>query len=204
MPTDVTWDLNGKRWEITAELEVITPLYIGSGEPTQHDKIINKKGEPAEINSFIKSKKLPVIPGTTLKGRLLQWLVKNGVDRPTLEVIFGKGHDQETANQGNGGQAEFHDAHICHQLTDDQSYPYWQQDIQTFIETSTAINRHTKTALYQSLHYYEMVPPRVRFKLRITGVMAAKSVNVLLAALETSREPGNALCLGGGDADGKG
>ena len=205
MPADITWNLNGcKRWEITAELESVTSLHIGSGESTARSEIKNKKGEPAEINSFIKGQQLPMIPGSTIKGRLYQWLKKNGIDRSTLEAIFGKGHDQETEDQGRGGQAEFHDAQISHKLSGEQPYPYWQEETQTYIAISTAINRHTKTALQRSLHRIEMVPPRVRFELRITGVMKDKLVNVLLAALETSRDPDKAICFGAGDADGNG
>lgn len=206
MSTDTSWNLNGrKRWELTAELETVAPLHIGCVEPVEHDDIVNKEGRKVEINGVLKGKDtLPIIPGSTIKGQLRQWLEEKGVDQAVLAAIFGKGYNQETEDQGCGGQAEFHDAPICHKLSGTQPYPYWKENRQTYVETSTAVDRHTKTALYQSLHYTEVVPPGVRFKFLITGVMKDEYVDILLAAIESFRTSDEQFCLGADTAAGKG
>uniref|UniRef100_UPI004055A0E3 TIGR03986 family type III CRISPR-associated RAMP protein n=1 Tax=Candidatus Electrothrix sp. TaxID=2170559 RepID=UPI004055A0E3 len=215
MTTDSCWNLGArKRWQITAHLKTSTALHIGSSESVYRDDIlINRNGEEkfdfVEINSVVRGKDdLPIIPGSTLKGKLRQWLVEREVDPALLKSVFGKESSRD-GDQGCGGLAEFHDAQIAERLTGKQPhYPYWREDCQTWIMASTAIDRHTGSALHQHLRYTEVVPPGVAFKVLISGVMedneANSEVDILLAALQGCRAEASGICLGSGEADGMG
>ncbi|MDU9049447.1 MAG: TIGR03986 family CRISPR-associated RAMP protein [Candidatus Electrothrix sp. Rat3] len=214
MTTDPRWSLGTrKRWQITAELMTRSSLHIGSSESIHHPEN-NNDGEPVDINSVIRGRNnLPILPGSSLKGKLRQWLAEREVDPALLESVFGKEHDgqekDEKKKQGSGGRAEFHDAHICTPLKGEQPhYPYWREDYQTWIMASTAIDRHTGSALHQHLRSTEVVPPGVVFKVVISGVMDDNKenpeVDILLAALQGCRDSKTGIFLGAGEADGMG
>ena len=200
------WALKGeKRWHISIILKTLTPLHIGSGAFCKHDHIKDKEGEFVDINTCIKGiNKLPIIPGSTIKGKLNEWLKTRSVDNNLLENIFGKGHNPENDDQGSGGKVEFHDAQITKKLTGTQPWPYWQEEFQTFIEASTAIDRHKRVALHESLHYTESVPPGVHFGFTITGVMSDQEAALLIATLDSFDQNGHQPCFGAGDANGQG
>ena len=194
-----------KRWHISVILKTLTPLHIGSGAFCKHDDIKDKEGEFVEINACIKGiNKLPIIPGSTIKGKLNEWLKTRSVDDNLLGNIFGKGHNPENDDQGSGGKVEFHDAHITKKLTDAQPWTYWREEFQTFVEASTAIDRHKRIALHESLHYTENVPPGVHFGFTITGVMSKEEAALLIAALDSFDQNDHQPCFGAGDANGQG
>ena len=208
-----TWTLNeDSRWQISFDMETETPLHIGSGEFIRHDEIKNTSNEDqkfVDITACIKGKNnLPIIPGSTIKGQLYEWLKARGVENQLLENIFGKGHNPENKDQGKGGKAEFHDAYLTKlnttsdEKTAPKDWPYWQEKTQTFIEASTAIDRHRQTALDQSLHYTETVPPGIGFRFTITGVMGEQEVALLIAAVDSFDK--NQPCFGAADANGYG
>ncbi|MCI5132266.1 MAG: hypothetical protein D3904_12285, partial [Candidatus Electrothrix sp. EH2] len=210
MTTDPGWCLGPrKRWQITARLKTSTSLHIGSSEYIHHPDVTDKDGKLADINSVVMGKDdLPIIPGSTLKGKLRQWLVEREADPALLESVFGKESPQGGV-QGSGGLAEFHDAQIAKRLTGDQPhFPYWREDRQTWVMASTAMNRHTGSALHRHLRYAEAVPPGVVFTIRISGVLddteGNLEVDILLAALQGCRAEETAICLGAGDGDGMG
>ncbi len=194
-----------KRFRITAELETASSLHIGASETVEHDLIKNDDGTPVQINAVITGAGgLPIIPGSTIKGRFLARLRERGVDRGLLETLFGKGHDRETEDQGRGGRAEFHDAPLCHRLSGARHFPYWRPERQTWVKAQTAVDRHRGTALRRSLRYTEMVPPGVRFRLTITGCMTDAEADVLFALLEDLGDPRQACSFGSAGADGNG
>ncbi|MFA5924198.1 MAG: TIGR03986 family CRISPR-associated RAMP protein [Methylococcaceae bacterium] len=200
-----SWKLNGKRWEISVILKTATPLHVGSGEVCKHDDIKDKEGQFVDINACIKGKNnLPIIPGSTIKGKLYVWLKTRRVEDNLLENIFGKGHDRNTGDQGRGGKAEFHDAFITKELTGTQDWPYWREEFQTFIEASTAIERHKRVALHESLHYTETVPPGIHFKFTITGVMSDEEAALLIATLDSCDQNDHQPSFGAGDSNGRG
>lgn len=185
--TSSHWEIKHglSRWKIEVELETASPLHIGNGETTHRDEI------PADINACIKGKNdLPIIPGSTFKGIMRAWLFsltennETAIDKTALDMIFGKGYQSEE-EQGAAGLVAWHDAHIIHCLESrlDGEYPYWNDTTQTCIETSTAINRHTGSALHESLHYFEAVPPGVRFALQLSGLMSEEYAGLIVAAL---------------------
>ncbi|MCK9396913.1 MAG: TIGR03986 family CRISPR-associated RAMP protein, partial [Methylobacter sp.] len=197
------WKLNNeKRWHISVVLTTLTPLHIGSGEFFERDDIKNTDGEPVKINACIKgSKGRPIIPGSTIKGKLYQWLKTRNAEESLLENLFGKGHNPANNDQGRGGKAEFHDAEIIEPLTGSQPWPYWREEHQTFIAASTAIDRHKQAALQQSLHYMETVPTGIRFKFTLTGVMNDKEAALLIAALDSFDKNKNQPCFGADGAN---
>ncbi|CAK8712543.1 hypothetical protein GMJAKD_01805 [Candidatus Electrothrix aarhusensis] len=216
--SDIPWSLGRrKRWQITAELVTCSSLHIGSSEE-MHVKGIEHDGESVAINAVVKGcdvkgrGDLPIIPGSTLKGKLRQWLVDQNADTSLMESVFGKEHDDREQDkkkkQGFGGRAEFHDARLCKTLTGKQPYPFWDEQRQTWVTASTAIDRHTRTALHESLHYAEAVPPGVVFKVVISGVMEDNDenpeVDILLAALQACRDSETGISLGAGEANGMG
>ncbi|WP_027150709.1 TIGR03986 family CRISPR-associated RAMP protein [Methylobacter tundripaludum] len=193
-----TWKLNNeKRWHISIVLTTATPLHIGSGEFCEHDDVKNNDGEPVKINACIKgSKGRPIIPGSTIKGKLYEWLKTRNTEENLLEKLFGKGHNSVSQDQGRGGKAEFHDAEIIEPLTGSQPWPYWREEHQAFIAASTAIDRHKQVALQQSLHYMETVPAGIRFKFTFTGVMRDEEAALLIAALDSFDKNQNQPCFG--------
>ncbi len=209
---DKVWKLNGeKRWHMTMVLKTASPLHIGSGELCEHPDIYikadddKKPNEYVDINACIRGKdNLPIIPGSSIKGKFHDWLQSRDISTELLENLFGNGHDRNTNDQGQGGKVEFHDAFISTPLTTDSNWPYWNADKQTFIETSTAIDPHTKTALQQSLHYTECVPPDVPFQFTLTGVMSDQEAAVIIAVLDSFYSDQTQPYFGADNANGLG
>ncbi len=200
-----TWKLNGeKRWQINVILETSTPLHIGCGEFCEHEDLVNNESH-VDVNACIKGKNnLPIIPGSTIKGKFYEWLKTRNVESNHLQNLFGKGHDRGSGDQGRGGKAEFHDAGIIQALTGKQTWPFWCENSQTYIETSTAIDRHQRSALQQSLHHTETVPPGIHFQFVITGIMSDHEAALLIAALDSFDKHQNQPCFGANDANGYG
>ncbi|MDD4273329.1 MAG: TIGR03986 family CRISPR-associated RAMP protein [Desulfobacter postgatei] len=196
-----------KRWEITGSLTLRSPLHIGDGG-TIEKKIKDRSGaiKEVQVNSVITGKNHhPVIPGSTLKGRLRHYFSTHLSDHTLLDQVFGRESGSEN-DPGHGGLAEFHDANLdqLYQNTCIGYYPHWDDDRKTFIETSTAINRHTRTAMDGSLYYTECVQPGAVFNIKITGSMQDSHAALVVAALEAIRTESNRFCLGAEDAAGKG
>ncbi len=186
-----------KRWKITAILETQTPLHIGSGEP-----LADGDAEKRNIKGFIKGKDdEPIIPGSSLKGKLRSYLVQQGVDDTLLNKVFGE-ECKDDDNQGAGGGAEFHDAILEKSSDKGDAYPNWCMQRKTYIEASTALERHTNTALDGSLHYTECVPPGTQFKFSVTGDMREQHAALIVGVLQTLGNQG--IAVGADDANGKG
>ncbi len=186
---------NFKRWEIIAVLKTESFLHIGDGSSISK-KVQDSQGKEreVEVNSIITDKDdLPIIPGSTLKGRLRNYLKKNLIDIQLLEKVFGSENNNED-NLGRGGLAEFHDGRLLLQ----------NHNPTTCIETSTAINRHSKTALDGSLHYTECVVPETKFEIKVTGTMEDSHAALVCKALEILGGGNGAIFLGAEDANGKG
>jgi len=198
-----TWKFKPyKRWKISAQLRTESPLHIGNGEITTHPKL-----DDTQVNACIKDvTNQPYLPGTTLKGNLFAWLndrIQDEQQRQNLPALFGQSSVENSS--GAGGRAEFHDAPLTSPLSSDgKNYPYWQQKTQTYIETSTAIHRMTRTVVDGKLFYTELVPPDVGFAVAITGTMTDSQAAILIAALQAFGNPEQAATLGAENTGGKG
>ncbi len=190
-----------KRWEITAILRTTTALHIGSGDISTTKLNQNE----VEVNPCIKGLDgLPIIPGSTLKGILRAYLSQHLQDTKIINNVFGQAYISQS-EQGRGGVAEFHDALFEQDMMmHDKPYPNWDNKRQTYIEASTAINRHTRTALDGSLHYQECVAPSSCFKLRISGDMKDQDAALIIKTLKLFRENTQPLILGADTANDKG
>src|ERR1051325_3103373 len=65
----------GERWRIIGIFETISPLHIGSGETTEHPKLLNRRSKkPCEVQAVtLDCRGLPCIPGSAIKGVLRSW-----------------------------------------------------------------------------------------------------------------------------------
>lgn len=202
------WDFTDKkRWIITVILKTITPLHIGSGEKREIT-ITNSQGkeEPVEANGFLTDSSTvgpekPIIPGSTLKGKLLACIKGAVADKDLIKKVFGQPHSSE---HDQGGVAEFHDAVLENKCSNGKSYPHWDEDRQIFLEASIAMDRHTRTALDGHLRYTECVAPDTQFKVIVTGDMTDQEAALIIKALQIFQNEDNALYLGAGTANGKG
>ncbi|MGH8556644.1 MAG: RAMP superfamily CRISPR-associated protein [Methylococcales bacterium] len=210
MSTTKKWTFSRlKRWEITAVLETRTPLHIGNGE-TLADLMLNASEKHENTKAFIRGKEnKPFIPGSTLKGKLRSFVRSQGINDGLVYRVFGEGSDKQ--NTGQGGRAEFHDA----PLTDEReeavrrqyqetlvNLPDWDPVRHTYIEASTAVNRHTRTAQDGSLHYTECVPAGTQFKVTVTGDMMDQEAEFVIATLRALGD--QKIALGGEDSNSKG
>jgi CRISPR/Cas system CSM-associated protein Csm3 (group 7 of RAMP superfamily) len=212
------------RYLITGQLTVRTPLHIGSGDITQHDKLKVDDNEFIEIAAVAKAVKnkegknqlKPYIPASTLKGNLRAWLETRVKEKSLLEKLFGASHQTKNAE---GGKAEFWDAYLAEaedwdaylaeaeELTETETetqFPYWNPETQTGVQVGVTIDRRTRSARDKRLFYWEVVPPGVTFKVRITGQdLEDEEIALLLANLEGFNDQ-RPVCLGSETAQNQG
>ncbi|HHJ20681.1 MAG TPA: TIGR03986 family CRISPR-associated RAMP protein [Gammaproteobacteria bacterium] len=201
-----SWAFTGlKRWKIITTLETQTPLHIGSGEVAEIE-INDSQGDRRQVqaNAIIRGKDdKPIIPGSTLKGKLRSHFESCLDHSKALERVFGKEY-QSDEEQGRGGLAEFHDAVCSYVAPGNSYYPNWNEARNTYIEASTTIDCHTGTAADATLHYNECVPPGTRFLVTVTGAMSDKDAALIVAALQAFGDETNPIHLGAEEANGKG
>lgn len=209
-----------KRWKIVGTLRTATSLHIGTGDTYLDDRLIKTKKEVGDVDRAVQINAIfrdryekfgaPLIPGSALKGAMRAWLDKRIEDddiknnRILLEQIFGR-HASED-DQGRGGRAEFLDASFKRGIEkkDEILLPYWNAEKQTYIETSTVIDRITGTVVEGKLAHFEMVPPGVEFRLEISGAMTEQQTALLLAALDGFNHATHPVSLGAETSNGKG
>ncbi|WP_448872442.1 RAMP superfamily CRISPR-associated protein [Desulfobulbus propionicus] len=222
-----TWTFK-PRWRIQGCLVTLTPLHIGSGATITHPDLVTTEGE-VEVNGHIVDHSgCACIFGSTFKGCLRGWLEKNCTDDTgTMERLYhllGRGPDKTATGQNKtaaqnkgdntqksddedltrGGAAEFHDAPLTMRRTEPTPLPYWRPDRQTWIETSTSIDRDTRTVIANHLIHNECVPPGVGFDVVISGCFEEGDMRRLLAAMEGFNCAHNPVLLGADTASGKG
>ena len=214
------------RWRIEGSLVTLTPLHIGSGASTSHpDLLVAEEG--VEINGHIVDHAgRACIFGSTLKGCVRSWLEDVCKDTPDHEArrdhLLGQGPKEKKALQPaegesaqpaesvddqavpRGGAAEFHDALLTMCRTEPTPLPYWRPDRQTWIETSTSIDRATRTAAPNHLIHNECVPAGVGFDVVITGCFQEEDMRWLLATLDGFNYSRRPILLGADTRSGKG
>lgn len=208
------WSINQQqRWNISLKLMSTTDLHIGDGEEAHYPEGKDFKNKDFSYNTVIKGKNnQPYIPASTIKGNFRQWLCEHAPNHQNLiDTLFGT-RTQLHSNTGQGGKAEFHDAHLSRRFEDIptnqqeqlSNLPYWDTQTQTYIQASTAINRITSIALEQSLHHTQLVPAGIEFSLRISGLMSDEEAALLIAVCQRFSTPESAPSLGAEDASGYG
>lgn len=169
------------RYRIEGTLELLSPLHIG-GEDITHTELKNKN-EEVRVNGHVRDhKKMPYIPGATLKGNIRAWLDRHGnQQQANIKDLFGD--DASQATNGRGGVVEFHDAFLVQPIQASSALPYWLDETKTYLDASNTIDRHTGVAAEGKLFYREMVPAGTFFRVTITGNFAEQGMVELLLAL---------------------
>lgn len=177
------------RWWIEGTLTTVSPLHIGDGSVTTRADLINPKTDKlAEINAVaVVPGGAAYLPGSTIKGCLRAWLEDRGFHRRLIDCVFGP-RPAENEPQRLGGKADFHDAFFAEDGETRQRQRWWDATRKGCVAPGVSIDRVTRTALDERLFYYEYVPPKVSFDLRILlrdVELGDGEVALVLAALES-------------------
>jgi CRISPR type III-B/RAMP module RAMP protein Cmr6 len=208
------------RYRITGTLTTVSPLHIGTGEERpmmfhneeEKKKIMEKVGKVPSISTIITDYRgRPLIPGSTLRGVLRNWMLtilegigtkwaKERVDdeiKDLLKMDQAKQIQQVKENFSllelifgtsfNSGKVEVWDA-ICRtgnlQTVDDRVLG-WDSSRLTYVDTSVAIDPARGTAKDKLLYKADVVPPGVEFELNLVAQnLSDEELGLLLLALE--------------------
>jgi len=183
---------NSRIWRIEGILTTVTPLHIGDGDITKHDKL-----KDIEITSVVKDiDDRAYIPGTSLKGNIRSWLKREScVPCNVLEELFGSEDSQK--EDALGGKAEFWNAYALPEQSISSNSPYWEQKRLIDVMVSVSIDRSKRTAIKEKLFHYEFVPPGVKFLLTIIIPYAGEDeVIPLIYALEHGFSDDDPIIIG--------
>lgn len=168
------------RWKIQGTLTTRSLLHIGSGQSPI--PVTLQDGANVKPSSVIRNGQgMPMLPGSTVRGKLRAWLRDHDADDGLMNQVFGQEATEGEADTGIGGKAEFFDACLAEMLSDGARIPYWDIDRQTGITTSVVLNRTTHTAQKELLAHQEAVPEGAKFHVILTGQgLTEEEVGLLL------------------------
>lgn len=157
------------RYDISANLELVSPLHIGSGEfEADPARVPGKEGAnpPAFALQVRDVNGKPVLPPTSLKGMLrsvAERVCPDGVDRLFGTIKSGS----DTGQNGGTGQAGLLTVFLGEQgkAPDVAAFPY-PSNHGVFIAARTKIDPKSGTANDGTLFFQEMVAPESTFTLR--------------------------------------
>lgn len=157
------------RWLVEAEIKLLTPMHIGTG---QIEKTGLQENDPWMAALQLDHRKLPCIPGATLKGALRALAQRLAMDQGWIDEIFGGSPDAPIV----AGQAEFMYA-SCNAATG------------TTQQTRVAIDRITGSAVNKKLFSTQQIKPGTSFQIRIVVQQAddgsvARLLSLLLAVAQ--------------------
>lgn len=205
-----------RRVEIVGELEVVTPLHIGSGEDVE-DRAIHllpedrKKigGNPESSRVLRDALGRPYIPGSSIKGALRSLAEDTlGKGDNALRVLFGEKKDEQTGSMGvlTIYAAIFKFAPKKTDLPGYEKKKGGKPSRGLFLGARTAIDDGTGTTEEHKLFHHEHVVPKTRFCFRATYFPPAdqsdEAARELLARVLRTMEDG--ILLGKNTADGNG
>ena len=204
--------MSRERYRITGEIEVLSPLHVGTSLFRPIAIVTGKKGSndaplvAAIVRDF---EDKPFIPGTALKGLMLR--LAERLDEPSRVALFGVAKNDESGKMGTaifrglawkkpGATQNLPYAAGCATAVDKDGLGPG-----VFVSARTAIDRHSGTAEDNKLFFQEMVAPGARFALDILVEGADQAANVegllrLLAELAAVSGHG----IGKNEADGFG
>lgn len=213
------------RYRITGTLTTVAPLHIGTGESRfirdltedkkrerEKQKADGKKVEPIpEVSTIITDHQgKPLIPGSTLRGVLRNWLltVLEGIGQRWAKERNYEGEglldlDQDMqiqqvkesfshlellfGTQLNAGKIEVWDATCC---TGDlqamgDTLLGWDDKRLTYVDTSVAIDPARGTAMDKLLYKADVVPVGVEFEINLVAQnLSEEELGLVLLALE--------------------
>ena len=208
------------RYRITGTLKTVSPMHIGTGEERpmvfhteeEMEKIREKTGKIPSISTIITDHRgKPLIPGSTLRGVLRNWMLtvlegigtewakeRGDVERKQLlemdqaeQILQVKENfsflELLFGTSFNSGKVEVWDA-ICYtdnlQPMDDKLLG-WDGSRLTYVDTSVAIDPARGTAKDKLLYKADVVPPGVEFELNLVAQnLSDDELGLLLLALE--------------------
>lgn len=207
------------RYRITGTLTTVSPLHIGTGDERpmefrseeDREKIIEKARKIPSISTIVTDHRgKPLIPGSTLRGVLRNWLlmVFEGVSEQWAKErdYAGEGLlDRDQAEQIrcvkdsfsrlemlfgtplNAGKVEVWDATCCTEAPQAISDKMlgWNGNRLTYVDTSVAIDPARGTAKEKLLYKADVVPSGVAFELNIVAQnLSEEELGLMLLALE--------------------
>jgi CRISPR/Cas system CSM-associated protein Csm3 (group 7 of RAMP superfamily) len=212
-------DAFANRYRITGTLTAVSPLHIGTGETRpmefhsdeERKKTLEKVGKIPDISTIIMDHRgKPLIPGSTLRGVLRNWLLmvleglgdqwaadRDYTDKDFLELQQDAQIEQvrETFSRlellfgtpFNAGKVEVWDA-TCStgalQAMKDKALG-WDDKRLTYVDTSVAIDPARGTAKDKLLYKADVVPPGVTFELSLVAQnLSDEELGLVLLALE--------------------
>jgi len=155
------------RYFIKGELELLSPLIIGSGEDEIADFQCQRDWDG---NLFI--------PGTTIAGNLRHYLQSNAIDTGIIKRVFGS-----SENQAGYSLLTFYDA------------PSTDDAVKTIIRDGIRLDNLTKTVADKSKYDFETIPTGTIFYFRMEGssrknndyVELEASISKIIELLENSK-----------------
>ncbi|MGB5101598.1 MAG: RAMP superfamily CRISPR-associated protein [Methanothrix sp.] len=217
MTNQLKGDAFSNRYRITGTLTAVSPLHIGTGDDRPMEfrseeegkKIIEKAGKVPRISTIITDHRgKPLIPGSTLRGVLRNWLltVLEGIGTQwAVERDYSELLDLDQAKQIqqvkdtfshlellfgtplNAGKVEVWDA-MCItgdlQIANDRLLG-WDGTRLTYVDTSVAIDPARGIAKDKLLYKADVVPPGVTFELNIAAQnLSDEELGLVLLALD--------------------
>lgn len=178
----------GARIEITGQLQVLSPLHIGSGEV---DTFETGKDGSANVASIVMAGDRPYIPGSSLKG-VLASVCKGTEGAQDLFGYVGQiQHDDDTREVGQAGAAIFWNA-----LMGDAAVPR--------IDRRTAIDPGTGVAQQARLFATHVIDEGACFDMRLALMTNRPDAEALLIRLLNWMQAPGGIAMGRGTRQGNG
>lgn len=217
MTTLLKGDAFLNRYRITGTLTTVAPLHIGTGDnrpmqfPSEKEKeeFLKKAKKIPDISTIITDHRgKPLIPGSTLRGVLRNWLLtimegigpEWAVERDYAGLLEKDQAEQiQTAKETfsclellfgtplNAGKVEVWDAACCtdNLQTMNDNLLSWDSNRLTYVDTSVAIDPARGTAKDKLLYKADVVPPGVTFELNLVAQnLSDEELGLVLLALE--------------------
>lgn len=208
------------RAHVSIDLEVLSPLHVGSGLDRTVDAVkgadgrnTNNAPRVAAIQRDVSN--LPYLPGSTIKG-LLHRLAAGAMEQKIWEQLLGSIAAKETGKRGSlsvSGASMLTPGLAKHLPYADRAGATGPGAIGegVFVAAGTAIDRASGVANSSSLRHAEAVAPgavfRLGFTVEVRGADAAKRCDIqvgLLLQLLMLLDRGDGQAIGAGQADGDG
>lgn len=187
------------RLDITATLQVLTPLHVGSGEdrPTE----LTQGEAPVRVAQVVRDYRgRPCLPGSTVKG-ILRRQVPVGAETICGSARLGDGQEAS----GEMGWLLVRMAPQIGDLPDMGHLPERGDHANgIFIEARTRIDRDTGTAQDGLLYHAEMVAPGMCFQLRLALLKPTDQRIIQVQAMLAALTAADGVAFGGGQSNGMG
>lgn len=196
-----------RRLTCEAELELLSPLHLGSGGRVRRPDIRDPEDKRPEAAKGVWVSQVqvaederPIIPGSTIKG-LLRGLAG---DEPLVGLLFGRAR---TAEDGIGRLSAFAALTRSSPVTKNSLLPHVDEARGLYVHARVRIDAETGVAADGKLFHAEMVPAGHRFTMRLSidihGCQGEDLALTLFQLLARLADPEGVAC-GRGQTQGNG